>query len=175
MRIEIKNFQNLTPEKADFIEAKILEMYDFVLESKNRMTTEAHTTLNWLFAIVIGGTSYAVNQILEDRLQWWLLIPVLLMITAGIIQSVQLFHGALRASAIYPKGNSPKNLITDEFLQHELKWMKLNEAASMQERITDLMAQNRRTGDTINRARWCVVLLPFLAVVGSLAALVFTS
>lgn len=175
MQITLSNCDDVTPEKAEFIELKIGEMYDFALESKRLLCNEAHTTLNWLFAIVVGGTSYAVNQIVDGKVQWWLLIPVLLMVTAGVIQSVLLFHGALRALGIYPKGNSPQNLITDDFMQLDLKWMRLNEAAAMHERIKSLLDQNRSTGKAINRARWCVVILPFFAVAGSLVGLLFTS
>jgi len=171
MKIELKHCEQMTQEKAEFIEAKIDEMYDFVLDSRKCLNQEAHTTLNWLFAIIVGGAGYAVTQIVENKMQCWVIAPIAVMVVVCIWQAIRLFQGALQASSIYPKGNEPKNLITAQFVSSDLHWMRLAETANMQERISHALSHNRKMGDAINRARWAVVLMPFIAAVGAAIAL----
>jgi hypothetical protein len=175
MQIELKHCENVTLEKAEFIEAKVQEMYDFVMESRKCLNDEAHTTLNWLFAIIVGGSGYAVTQIVENKMQWWVMTPIVVMVVVCVVQSIRLFHGALRASAVVPKGNEPKNLITDKLLQYDVEWMKIAEAASMQERITEILAHNRRMGSAVNQSRWAVVGMPFVAVISAAASVWFNA
>jgi len=171
MQIELKHCEHMTQDKAEFIEAKINDMYDFVLDSRKCLNQEAHTTLNWLFAIIVGGAGYAVTQIVENKMQLWVVTPIAIMVVVCIWQAIRLFQGALQASSIYPKGNEPRNLLTDQFVSSDLHWMRLAEAANLQERISDALSHNRKMGDAINHARWAVVLMPFVAAVGAAIAL----
>jgi len=163
MQITLKNLENVTADKVEFIEKQATELLKFVLESRSLLTKEAHTTLNWIFAIIIGSSGYAYKLLDSETPRWWLVCPLIVAATLAGIQGLILFHGALRNVPILPIGNDPKNLATDTFMAYEVHWMRLAEACQLQERIDDARDHNGRVGDVINKTRWAIASVPIIA------------
>ena len=145
-------------------------MYDFVLESREILTKEAHTTLQWLFAIVIGASGYLINlftktydaQPLNLSAIWWAVVPLTVAAGWAAFEAFRLIKSALRATAIFPKGNTAMNLTQDGFAALEEHQIRFLAAWGMQSRTEGAQAQNKRTGQAINVAQqpWSKSLQP---------------
>ncbi|MEQ1830010.1 MAG: hypothetical protein ABL921_28875 [Pirellula sp.] len=170
MKLNLTKFENVTPAKVAFVEEQANKMLAFVLESRAILTREAHTTLQWLFAIIVGGSGYAATLMrlpTGQHVKWWLMAPLTWAVAVAAFEAVRLFHSALRAVEVLPMGNEPAKLATDELMAYDVHWMRLAEAAQLQERIEKAVHHNSFVGDAINEARWVVALLPILALLAA--------
>ena len=143
MKIEIKNFDAVTPEKAEYIEQQAEKVLEFTMDSRAKLTAEAHTTLNWLFAIIVGTAGYVVTLLEHEQgLLWWLIVPLAGAAAASACQAVRLFQGALQTLPVLPLGNDPKNLLVDELITYDLEWIRVAELSLLQERIDKAREHN---------------------------------
>lgn len=174
MRLELTNFEKVTPEKALWVEGQANRMLDFLMESRSQLGAEAHKTLQWLFAIIVGATGYVVTLLKQPpapgagqppHVQWWLIWPLIVAVAVAAVAAVRLFHVGLRAVEVLPAGNEPRKLATDELMACDEHWMRLAETAQLQERIEIAAQHNGRVGDAINAARWVVAVLPFAVLI----------
>ena len=108
----ITNYETVTDSKIDYIEAQVLKNFEFRLESMKILSEEAMVTLNWLFALAVTPAGYVLSQ--ADKIQWWISVPAILCSIASGITAVYLFESALKTKNIFPAGNEPKNLMSDE-------------------------------------------------------------
>lgn len=167
MKLKITDLSKVTPEKVDFVEAQANKMLTFVLQSRELLVKEAHTTLQWLFAITVGAAGYVVRLVEvwdAKSSKWWIVGPLATVAAVGTIAAISLFRTALRTFAVPSMGNEPRFLATDEMMAHDEHIIRLVEAGQLQERIENALAHNRRVGRAINQARWVVVLVPIAAL-----------
>jgi flagellar biosynthesis protein FliQ len=170
MQIPLTDADAVTKEKVDFVENQANELYGFLLESRAILNREAHTTLNWLFGIIIASAGYIV-KICSDPIPaslHWLLPTLVTVIVAAAFAAVWLFHRGLRIGHVHPTGNEPKHLVLDEYMQHPEHIMRLAAVCQMQERIESARTHNHQVADTIDQARWSILTIVFLAVIVSL-------
>lgn len=166
MEIKLKQIESVTEEKAKFIEDQANRLLAFTMESRAMLSKEAHTTLNWLFAVIVGSSGYVLSLFeTPDNVKWWIIVPLLLVGTVSAIQAALIFHDAMRTMPVLPMGNEPKNLLTDATMQYDMEWIRISETASLQERIDKARDHNARVGDAINRARWTLTVLPAVGLV----------
>lgn len=163
MEIKLTKFENMTAEKAAYIEEQANRLFDFVMKSREELNREAHTTINWLFVIIVGSAGYIASLVgWELNVKWWLLVPLFVGILVCVYAAIRLFHRGLRTVSVIPAGNDPKNLMTDELMAYDMMWVRAAETSQLQERIDAARDYNTIVGDAINHARWCIVLLPIL-------------
>ena len=62
----MENFDLLNDEKVKYVEGKAAECYTYLMESRDILLREAHTTINWLFAVIVGATGYLL-KLLESH------------------------------------------------------------------------------------------------------------
>ena len=68
----------------------------------------------------------------------------------------------------YPKksavsGNEPKNLLEQEFVEQEIRFMKIGETIHYQEFINDNSNRNEKLAKIIRNSLICVVISPFIS------------
>ena len=171
MQIAMTQFDLMTDEKSRYVEDKADELFHFVLESRKQLASEAHTTLNWLFLVMIGSFGFLPKLLgMTSPVRWWLIIPLIVGACYSGIIAGRLFCRAMRLPQLLPAGNDPKNLLTDDVMEYDIAWMRAAETASMQERIDAARAYNVCVADATNEARWCLVALPFVEIVVGLIA-----
>lgn len=167
MKIELTSTQDVTPEKAKFVEEQANKLLTFLMDARDVLRGEAHTTLQWLFAIIVGASGYVATLLQAGwphAVKWWLVLPLTAVVIAITIEAIRLFRAALQTADVLPMGNEPKNLITDELMQYDEHLIRLAEAAQLQERIDEAAVYNQCVGDAINEARWVVAIVPIVAV-----------
>ena len=163
----MENFDLLNDEKVKYVEGKAAECYTYLMESRDILLREAHTTINWLFAVIVGATGYLLKLLESPDGKWPLIIALAVVGLAASWQSLKLFRDALRSKPVIPAGNHPKNLFTDELMACEIHEIRYAETELMQERLNIATEHNRNVGDAINHARMMLSLLP---VAGGFAA-----
>lgn len=172
MKIPLTTMENVTLEKVKFIEDQASKCLGFFFESNEVLTKEAHTSLNWLFAIITTTSAYTIDHFDSHKL--WLFIPLICAIGVATIEGIELFRNALRTEDLLPIGNEPKNLISDTQMLRDEASMRLAEVASLQERIECAGEHNSKVGNAINRARLSVALIPIGTLIGiALGYLIF--
>ena len=162
----------VTKEKAEFIEEQANKMYEFVLESRELLTKEAHTTLQWLFAIVVSSSGYLITLCTREHPHdplWWVMIPLAFAALWAAAEAFKLIKNALQTKGLKPLGNSPQNLADKDFITYSEPQMRFLEAWQVQERVEDALNHNRLVGNAINQARWSVVAIPIIALLVLLA------
>lgn len=161
--------QEVSSDKAEWIEKQANDALAFAFESRTILAREAQTTLNWLFAISAGSGGYMIKLLADDKLEFWIGLPLLIASVAGAVCAGRLIKNAMMTTAVIGHGNSPKNLLISKFIAHELPTMRTLECVNLQERIELCRKRNHQVGDAINEARWCVAAIPPVsAVVGTL-------
>lgn len=166
MEIQLKQTDMVTEEKAKFVEEQANRLLAFTMESRAMLSKEAHTTLNWLFAVIVGSSGYVLSLFESpESVKWWIIIPLLVVGTSSAVQAAKIFHDAMRVMPVLPVGNEPKNLLTDATMQYGIEWIRISETASLQERIDKARDHNARVGDAINRARWTLTVLPAVGLI----------
>lgn len=165
------DYSRLDEQHAEFIEQKAGQTFDFVLESRQILSQEAHTTLNWLFAVIVGGSGYSLTLFNDDHLQWWLMPTLLTIVVVASWESFTLINAALLAGPVVPPGNEPNKLLTPGVIDQPIDRVRLGEAMTLQSRIERQRAHNRDVGAAINRARKRVALMPLFGGVPLLICL----
>tara|TARA_R100000750_G_C2343891_1_gene95417 strand:- start:1976 stop:2506 length:531 start_codon:yes stop_codon:yes gene_type:complete len=161
---KLKNFENVTLEKAEYVEKQAERTLEFAMESRKLLTQEAHTTINWLFAIILGCSGYTATLLESRHIPWWLVITLFFVTLISGWQAVSLFSISLTARELIPPGNVPKNLITDSMLQYDIKWIRLAESVTLQERIQLAQDHNHDSANAVNKSRWVIAFLPIIAI-----------
>jgi hypothetical protein len=175
MQIAMTQFDLMTDEKSRYVEDKANELFRFVLESRKQLASEALTTINWLFLVMIGSFGFLPKLLdMTSPVKWWLIAPLIVGACYSGIVAARLFCRAMRFPQVLPPGNDPKNLLTDDFMEYDMAWMRAAETASMQERIDAARAHNVCVADATTDARWCLVALPFVEITVGLIAYSFT-
>lgn len=158
-------FDTMTDEKSRYIEEQVNKLFDFFMESRQQLSGEAHTTLNWLFVVMIGSCGYLPTLLdFKSPFQWWLIAPLAIGAALCACEAARLFYHGMQPMAVLPAGNDPKNLLKDEFLEYDIAWMRAAETAQMQERLDVARQHNIAVADSITHARWFLVILPFIEV-----------
>lgn len=165
---ELFSAEVLDDDKAEFVEKQAQLCLDFAIESRSLLNKEAHTTLNWLISVIVGSGAFLTSQLDAEVIKWWLIWPIAGVLVLATSGAISLFVRALRTSNVLGPGNEPQNLLKPSFLASELKWLKVSEAFTIQERIEKANLHNERVGDAINFARWILVLLPAIGLVVAL-------
>jgi hypothetical protein len=155
--------ENLTLEKSKWIEEQVNRTLMFHFESSEILRKEAHATLGWLYAIIVGSTGYVVSHLSDGQL--WIIIPLGLASFAGMVVSMHLLNGALLAKAVPSPGNVPSHIATAERLIKNEAQMRLSEAEGVETIIDDLVVLNSKTAQTINEARIAVAVIPAATLV----------
>ncbi len=158
----------LTPARVEFIEEQTTRMYDFVLASREILTREAHTTLQWFFAILIGGSGYLISifakQYDEHPIQaakfWWVIAPLFLAVVSTALEARRLLYKGLMTSGVKPKGNSAQNLSTERIMELRPIEVRYLEAWRIEAYANDVIRRNAEIGSAINHARKSVILIP---------------
>jgi len=167
-----KNMDLVTQEKIDFVEVQCNALLDFVIASRAVLTTEAHSTMNWHFGVIVGGLGFLVSNFSKSSPPpWWVTAGIAGAMLTSMAAAWLLLKEALRPAALLPKGNEPRNLLTDEALEHSLPWVKLKEISSFQQRIDSLRGDNRLKSEAIIDARRLLTLIPVVAMIFSLITL----
>jgi len=175
MQPDLTNTENVTLEKAKWVEEQANRILDFRVETRELLVKEAHTTLQWLFAIILGASGFIVSLVRPDQstslqpspLPWWLIVPLVGVVIVASVRAIILLQKGLRIVPFPSKGNEPKNIATDSFLAHDEDLMRLVEARNLQERISEIRAGNQQIADAINRARFTIIVLAPLTVIAS--------
>ena len=172
MKIAMTEFDSLTDEKAKFVEEQANRMLAFLMESRSGLVREAHTTINWLFGMILGSCGYIATLLnTNDAVKWWIVVTLFVVAAVAVWQSVCLFHYALRAVEVLPSGNEPKNLLTDDLMSHEMRWIRAAEACQLQERIELALRHNVKVATAVNGARLSVAVIPAVCVLASVVVI----
>lgn len=164
-----KNMDLVTQEKIDFVEVQCNALLDFVIASRAVLTTEAHSTMNWHFGVIVGGLGFLVSNFSKSSPPpWWVTVGITAAMLTSIVAARLLLKEALKPTAIIPKGNEPRNLLTDEAMEYSLPWVKLKEISSLQQRIDSVRSDNRLKSEAIIDARRLLTLLPGVAIIASI-------
>src|SRR5476651_183769 len=94
----LSNFDNVTVEKVDFIEAQTQKNLEFRLESMKILSEQAMVTLNWLFALAVTPAGYVFSK--AGEILWWIAVPAILCSIASGSTAIYLFQNALRTKSI---------------------------------------------------------------------------
>lgn len=158
--------ENLTPEKAAFIEQKTKEMFDYTLDCLDRARGEGNNVLQWLFAVVVGGL--ALVGTLFSSGYWQIAIGALSSAGWAAWLAVNLVQ-ALRSNETMPPGNLSEalNAMLDE-PEHRMRW---REARGMDGRIATNLGHVERLATAVDRARDRFTWLPLFFLGGSIGGL----
>lgn len=164
MQIPDEIMEHIDGAKSEWLESQFRTRLEFVIASRDRLVTEAHTTLNWLFAIIVIPAGYSLNHINENRpTEFDFYVAVIASIVAGVA-AIILFMRCLRFDSMIGLGNCPSNLLNKDFCKHALHDMQLAESANFEERIAQTVEICSRLGSTITIARWSIVLIPIVSI-----------
>lgn len=149
--------------KIDFVERQAELAYEFVLESRDILVREAHTTLNWLYGIAVGGSGYLLTLLNAAQPSWWLIAALAAAVGTALICVAILIRRVMMADIVFPRGNDPKNLFDPDFFEQDLTAIRRGTVEIMQERIDLVRVANHRRGKVINGVRQTIVLIPLIA------------
>ena len=153
----LTNFDNVTVEKVDFIEAQVQKNLEFRLESMKILSDQAMVTLNWLFALAVTPAGFVFSKATE--IEWWIAIPALLCSIASGATAVYLFENALKMKSIIPAGNEPKSLLSDGVMELTTNEIRVLEICNNQDRIEIVAGHNEKAGTAINNARIAIIAI----------------
>lgn len=156
--MKIENWENVTLGKAEFVEAQARRLLDFTIESLDRIRTEANTCLQWLFGTIAGAAGLAATSI-EKKGPWSISISLVVVSLFSAVVAVELIR-SVKTVDIWPPGNEPDNLITEEFMEQPENLARLMEAASLQHRIEHNRALNMTLGSSVDLARRRFAYIP---------------
>lgn len=160
MEIKLSNPEMVSKEKVLFVEDQANRLLEFAMESRGLLNREAHSTLNWLFSMIIGSAGYLLKIAGDESHQaGWAVTVIGVVLIASTASAIRLFHFALRTASVLPPGNEPKNLVTDEQMAYEEHLIRLSSACQLQERIEGALAYNAQVGDAVNLARWSIAII----------------
>lgn len=148
----------LSLEKAKWVEEQVNRILDFRIESAAILRREAHTTLAWLYGIIVAASGFIVSH--ADKDQLFLIVPLGVGIAVAGWEAWLLISRALMARVYPSPGNVPSNIGTPENLARSEAEMRLSEAEGVEEIITELEKINKAKADALNRARMAVALIP---------------
>ncbi|MGC3988116.1 MAG: hypothetical protein QM796_00250 [Chthoniobacteraceae bacterium] len=158
----------LSDEKINFIETECRTVLKSQVDARDDLKKEAHTTLNWIYGLFGLATSFGVKLIdmnsgfLNQR--WWLLLPLIFVLTCTGIAAILLFTKVIKTVDCLGMGNEPQNLLIKDFVERDLKWMKIIEIAGWQQRIRDNIDRNETAGDAINLSRKLLLFTPAIFI-----------
>jgi hypothetical protein len=160
--------ENLTSEKAAFIEAKTKEMFDYTIECLDRARTEGNNVLHWLFAVVVGGLGMVGTSFNSGF--WQISVGALSAAGWAAWLAVRLLP-SLRSNETMPPGNFSEalNAMLDE-PEYRMRW---REARGMDSRITTNLEYVSRLAKAVDSARDKFTWLPLFFVSGSVVAWLF--
>lgn len=165
MKIPFDDCSFLTAEKVDFVEEQANKRLNFAISRREFLVKEAHTTLQWLFGIIVGASGYLVTLIREGDSERAVVTALVFAALAAAGGAAQLMYRSLMTASMIPPGNIPSNLVTMELMSHEAHVIRLAEACNLEERIAAMAKSNHRSGDAINMARWFVISVPLVSAI----------
>jgi hypothetical protein len=161
-------------EKMKWVEEQVNRNLDFGIDCRDLLRGEAHRTLQWLFAIILGASGFVVSLVRPENgaalqlstLPWWLIVPLVIVVIGAAATAIYLLH-QMRTAPVPAKGNEPKNLATESYLGQDEFTMRWAEVLGLQQRLEENREASKRFGRAINASRYAIVLVIPLAFVVS--------
>jgi hypothetical protein len=145
----------LTTEKAEFIEQKTELMYRYVLDSYDTAKTEGKNVLQWLFAAVMGGLGLT-GALMKDGYESFAAGAFAASVCAAF--SASRLIRSLKSNEMSPPGNEASQL---QKIRHEtFPRMRWAEALGLDSRNKKNLSTVEHLCMAVDRARDSIVWIP---------------
>jgi hypothetical protein len=159
------NPDNITSDKAEFIERKAEETFKYVLESYDVARADGKNVLQWLFATIIGGLGFTGSLVKNDY--YSIAIGILFALSWAAWAAARLLH-TMQSQEITPPGNTAKYL--KSHIHDALPVIRLREAEELEHGNIANRETVAKVTEGVDKARRAIAWIPvwfFCATIGT--------
>jgi hypothetical protein len=154
--------EDLTPEKAVFIEKEVNRLFCHTLDCYDRARAEGTNVLQWLFGSIVGGLGL-VGTLIKSGYPC-IAAGIFAAVIAAAVSVGRLVH-ALKSQDVHPPGNHADRLgeMVKQDPEYRMRW---REARGIDGRINTNIEHTAKLARAVDNARCAFAWFPVWGVLG---------